>query len=163
MAEQADARDLKSRGTNIPYRFDPGFRHHCNFLNIAEWSSLVARRAHNPKVAWFKSRLRNQKQKQSIGLLFSFLERCLPLRACDVAFGSDVHCVSDVTPDGVVGKHHITATIGSDITMSEANNITAARRNITLYKLLKIWYNIIKSEVLLWQNRNSAKCNGFFR
>ena len=60
MAEQADARDLKSRGTNIPYRFDPGFRHHCKFLNIAEWSSLVARRAHNPKVAWFKSSLRNQ-------------------------------------------------------------------------------------------------------
>ena len=30
-------------------------------LNIAEWSSSVARRAHNPKVVWFKSRLRNQK------------------------------------------------------------------------------------------------------
>jgi len=28
------------------------------------------------------------------------------LRASDVAFGSDVHCVNDVTPDGVVGKHH---------------------------------------------------------
>ena len=39
------------------------------------------------------------------------LERCLPLRASDVAFGSDVHCVNDVTPDGVVGKHHITASI----------------------------------------------------
>ena len=38
----------------------------------------------------------------------SFLERCLPLRARDVALGSDVHCVSDVTPNGVVGKHHIT-------------------------------------------------------
>jgi len=30
------------------------------------------------------------------------------LRARDVAFGSDVHCVSDVTSDGVAGKHHIT-------------------------------------------------------
>ena len=30
--------------------------------NIAEWSSLVARRAHNPKVVWFKSHLRNQKR-----------------------------------------------------------------------------------------------------
>ena len=29
-------------------------------FNIAGWSSLVARRAHNPKVAWFKSRPRNQ-------------------------------------------------------------------------------------------------------
>ena len=27
MAELADARDLKSRGTKVPYRFDPGFRH----------------------------------------------------------------------------------------------------------------------------------------
>jgi len=34
-----------------------------------------------------------------------FLERCLPLRASDVAFGSDVHCVSDVSPCGEVGKH----------------------------------------------------------
>ena len=39
---------------------------------IAEWSSLVARRAHNPKVVWFESRLRNQKQKQPIGLFFVF-------------------------------------------------------------------------------------------
>ena len=28
-------------------------------VHIAEWSSPVARRAHNPKVVWFKSRLRN--------------------------------------------------------------------------------------------------------
>ena len=46
--------------------------------------------------------------------------------ANDVAFGSDVHCVNDVTPDGVVGKHHIIATIGSNIIMSVANNITFA-------------------------------------
>ena len=57
MAELADARDLKSREIYFSYRFDPGFRHH----HIAEWSSLVARRAHNPKVMRFKSHLRNQK------------------------------------------------------------------------------------------------------
>ena len=34
------------------------------------------------------------------------LERCLPLRASDVAFGSDVHYMSDVSPRGKVGKHH---------------------------------------------------------
>ena len=49
-------------GLKIPwdffsYRFDPGFRHQY----IAEWSSLVARRAHNPEVMRFKSHLRNQK------------------------------------------------------------------------------------------------------
>ena len=42
--------------------------------------------------------------------------------------------------------------------MSEANSIAVACRNITLYKLLKICYNIIESKVLLWQNRNTAKC-----
>ena len=68
MAELADARDLKSREIYFSYRFDPGFRHH----NIAGWSSLAARRAHNPKVVRFKSHLRNQKRKQSYGLLFRF-------------------------------------------------------------------------------------------
>ena len=68
MAELADARDLKSREINISYRFDPGFRHH----NIAEWSSLVARRAHNPKVMRFKSHLRNQiPEDLSLGITFS--------------------------------------------------------------------------------------------
>ena len=66
------------------------------------------------------------KQKSTARAVLFCLERCLPLRARDVAFGSDVHCVSDVTPNGVVGKHHITATNGSNITMSEANNITFA-------------------------------------
>ena len=65
MAKLADARDLKSRDTRVSYRFDPGFRHHY----IAEWSSPVARRAHNPKVMWFKSHLRNQKIKQPKGCL----------------------------------------------------------------------------------------------
>ena len=65
----ADTRDLKSRETKVSYRFKPGFRHQ----DIAEWSSLVARRAHNPKVVWFKSRLRNQKRKKTHRRLFSFL------------------------------------------------------------------------------------------
>ena len=34
------------------------------------------------------------------------------LAASDVDFVSDVHCVNDVTPDGVVGKHHIIASFG---------------------------------------------------
>jgi hypothetical protein len=63
------------------------------------------------------------------------LERCLPLRASDVAFGSDVHCVSDVSPRGEVGKHHITLRpTGAKHHYSEA--ITSLRRSryITLYK-----------------------------
>ena len=52
MAELADARDLKSREIHLSYRFEPGFRHHLLILsNTAEWSSPVARWAHNPKVA----------------------------------------------------------------------------------------------------------------
>ena len=37
VAEQADARDLKSRDTKVSYRFDPGHRHHRGIkLDIAE-------------------------------------------------------------------------------------------------------------------------------
>ena len=72
MAELADARDLKSREIYFSYRFDPGFRHHY----IAEWSSLVARRAHNPKVMRFKSHLRNQIKRQSIRTAFLFAFGC---------------------------------------------------------------------------------------
>ena len=71
MAELADARDLKSREIYFSYRFDPGFRHHY----IAEWSSLVARRAHNPKVMRFKSHLRNQKIKPTLAVGFIFCSR----------------------------------------------------------------------------------------
>ena len=49
VAELADAQDLKSCDVNSSYRFDSGPRHQLNFY-IAGWSSLVARRAHNPKV-----------------------------------------------------------------------------------------------------------------
>ena len=35
MAELADARDLKSCAMKIAYRFEPGFRHHFPFINIA--------------------------------------------------------------------------------------------------------------------------------
>src|SRR5690554_2968584 len=46
VAELADAQDLKSCGPSRPYRFDSGLRHQ----DGAGWSSLVARRAHNPEV-----------------------------------------------------------------------------------------------------------------
>ena len=57
MAELVDAVDLKSTGWRHPCRFDSDSRHHfsksSNLISIlldAGWSSLVARRAHNPKV-----------------------------------------------------------------------------------------------------------------
>ncbi len=57
MAELADARDLKSREILSRTGSTPA----SGTIYIAEWSSLVARRAHNPKVMRFKSHLRNQK------------------------------------------------------------------------------------------------------
>ena len=50
----------------------------------------------------------------------------------DVAFGNDV------TPNGVVGKHHITATIGSNIIMSEANNIIFAQAKTSFFYRPKV-------------------------
>ena len=62
----------------------------------------------------------------------------MPLRASDVAFGNDVYCVNDVTPDGVVGTHHIIATIGSNIIMSEANNIAFAQAKTSFFYRQKV-------------------------
>ena len=56
----------------------------------------------------------------------------------------DAHFVRDVS-------------FGSDVRFArEAEHITSLRqrRNITIYKPLKLCYNIIESEVLLWQNQN---------
>ena len=56
VAELADAQDLKSCDPFRSYRFDSDLRHHylqgrgCVYYIVAGWSSLVARRAHNPEV-----------------------------------------------------------------------------------------------------------------
>ena len=90
VAELADARDLKSRElipragsipvsgtkTNLPVNISRGR------------AARLARRAHNPEVRRFKSPPRNQKRKQSIGLL-SFLERSVPHAERDVHFVCD--------------------------------------------------------------------------
>ena len=68
MAELADARDLKSREIFSRTGSTPA----SGTNNIAEWSSLVARRAHNPEVMRFKSHLRNQLPEDlSLGITFS--------------------------------------------------------------------------------------------
>ena len=61
-----------------------------------------------------------------------FFQRCLPSRASDVDFVSDVHCVSDVSPYGEVGKHHITLRPSGAIHYyGEAITSLRQRRNIT--------------------------------
>ena len=62
----------------------------------------------------------------------------MPLRASDVAFGNDVYCVNDVTPDGVVANITSLATIGSNIIMSGANNITFAQAKTSFFYRQKV-------------------------
>ena len=78
MAELADARDLKSREILSRTGSTPA----SGTNNIAEWSSLAARRAHNPKVMRFKSHLRNQKRKHTLTVCFFFFRYAI----CGVGF-----------------------------------------------------------------------------
>ena len=75
-------------------------------------------------VASFLSK--RSKNKSTSYEVLLFLERCLPSRASDVAFGSDVHCVSDVSPCGEVGKHHITLRRRSNIIFAKQMHHIAA-------------------------------------
>ena len=61
--------------------------------------------------------------------MIGFFERCLPLRASDVDFVSDVHCVNDVTPDGVVGKHHITVSVANHIIMRSITSLLRQQKH----------------------------------
>ena len=69
-------------------------------------------------------------RKKPNAIALGFFQRCLPLQASYVDFISDVHFVSDVTPYGVVGKHLITATKGSYITMRSISSLRQSR-NLT--------------------------------
>ena len=71
MAELADARDLKSREIFSRTGSTPA----SGTNNIAEWSSLVARRAHNPEVMRFKSHLRNQRLVEKRVFFFCLLAK----------------------------------------------------------------------------------------
>ena len=71
MAELADARDLKSREILSRTGSTPA----SGTNNIAEWSSLVAHRAHNPEVMRFKSHLRNQRLVEKRVFFFAFRQK----------------------------------------------------------------------------------------
>ena len=76
MAELADARDLKSREIFSRTGSTPA----SGTIYIAEWSSLAARRAHNPKVMRFKSHLRNQRNSEHYGVPSFFFRSAKALR-----------------------------------------------------------------------------------
>ena len=64
------------------------------------------------------------------------------LRASDVAFGNDVYCANDVTPNGVVGKHHcvylnISLIMKKRILRIAVNNIVYGFANILVVNLRK--------------------------
>ena len=95
VAEQADARDLKSREL-IPRAGSIPVSGTTNLISRGR-AARLARRAHNPEVRRFKSPPRNQKEQDTIG--------------CPVLFrhGSVILCVlSAVTtraPSGAVGTY----------------------------------------------------------
>ncbi len=89
------------------------------------------------------------KQKSTARAVLFCLERCLPLRASDAAFGNDVHCVSDVSPCGEVAN--ITSLCDEGAIHHYGEAITSLRRSryIALYKRPKVCYNKIRKVVVL--------------
>ena len=124
----------------------------CAFRFLAEKCGRSDRKKTQLQVAcdlWVNTGCRNDAQMRASSLgepekstceSKCFFQRCLPLRARDVASGSDVHCVSEVSPCGEVGKHHITASSASNITMRSitsfwrSQNFTKYRVAITSYE-----------------------------
>ncbi len=98
VAELADARDLKSRELIPRAGSIPVSGTTTNFISRGR-AARLARRAHNPEVRRFKSPPRNQKRKQSDGLLFRFWNDVFRMRnvmrtlcvmtasPCDAPFG----------------------------------------------------------------------------
>ena len=101
VAELADARDLKSRELIPRAGSIPVSGTKTTNLISRGRAARLARRAHNPEVRRFKSPPRNQKRKQSIGLLFRFWNDVFRKRnvmrtscvmtasPCDVRFASE--------------------------------------------------------------------------
>jgi hypothetical protein len=73
-----------------------------------------------------------QKEKEHSVMLLTehHAKRRLPFWANDIACGDDFHFANDAAPEGVMGKHHTAAPLGSNIIVSVANNIACPRDKI---------------------------------
>ena len=95
-----------------------------------QFQGFATLRSHSKTVGRGFESSRPCQEKSQVDFRLGFFQRCLPLRASYVDFISDVHFVSGVTPYGVVGKHLITATKGSNITMQSISSLRQSR-NLT--------------------------------
>jgi len=82
------------------------------------------------KYLFYRPFTKNDKFQQK----FVVFQLCLPWWASGVVFDSDVLRVSDVSPIGEVGKHYITATIGSNITMRSITSLRLAATSLLSHK-----------------------------
>ena len=98
----------------------------------------------------FESHHQLQKKREQVADLLSFFQRCLPLRARDVDFISDVHCVSDVTPYGVVGKHLI--TLRQRRKTSLCDSTTSHRRSRYITNCCKQFHTLQKQSSLFFND-----------
>ena len=89
------------------------------------------------KYLFYRPFTKNDKFQQK----FVVFQLCLPWRASGVVFDSDVQCVSDVSPIGEVGKHYITATIGSNITMRSITSLRLAATSLLSHEFKSILKN----------------------
>ena len=100
-------------------------------FRIRRHSQAVRQRSAKPLFPGSNPGGASKTKKHFVRSAFFVLERCLPLRASDVAFGSDVHFVSDVSPCGEVGKHHITLRRRSNTSLCVSTTSLRRSRNIT--------------------------------
>ncbi len=123
---ERDLAKVEVAGSSPVIRSNIKQKHHLmHNIIIRRYSQVVRPRSAKPLFPGSNPGGASKNKSTSYEVLL-FLERCLPLRARDVAFGSDVHCVSDVSPYGEVGKHHITLRRRSNTSLWQSHIITAA-------------------------------------
>ena len=132
----ADARDLKSREIFSRTGSTPA----SGTNNIAGWSSLVARRAHNPKVVRFKSHSRNQKRfhsRYNFGYGILLYIRKMPIFRPKTAIFSSFEGVFSIANDksAILCPDKIEA---ADFVSFKGSIV----HRINVEKYVEIWYNM---------------------